>query len=238
MAMSDSLRELLEAKRGRPRKNPLPATPAKKKDADDEDDDDYGPDTGPEADKNVIVQLKKAADNHGNKGGADIEFANGKKSFVKSDHAMTVIRGLEKLKPTHRKQAQALLHTSPEHFTAAHKFLSGLKESLEEGYDTYTPSRYPAALFTKKSMAPKAILPKSPTSLVDGPSRVRADKNYDFHHNESMHYLGQIENALKKHKQYAGKSELNWGHAGDVAHVHDKLREIHDFLSQVHAAIS
>lgn len=233
MAMTPELRELLEAKRGRPRKNPLP-TAKKTADKDDNDDDDYGPDTGPEADKNVIVQLKKAADNHDNKGGSDVEFANGKKSFVKSDHAMTVIRGLEKLKPAHRKQAQDLLHTSPEHFTAAHKFLSGLKEELQEGYDSQPQSRWPTSLYAKKSMKPIAVANKAAKSLVDGPSRLRADKNYDFHHGESMHYLSQIENALKKHKQFAGKSELHWGHAGDVAHVHDKLREIHDFLSQVH----
>lgn len=105
------------AKRGRPRKNPLPVKHAS------DDEDDYGPDTGPEADKNIQNQLKKAVDAKDLKGGAHVEFENGKKHFVHADHAHKVLSAMDKLKPADRSKVQDHIYKSHENFTAVHSML-------------------------------------------------------------------------------------------------------------------
>ena len=126
-ALKEDLLEILRemAKRGRPKKNPAPMVSPKKKMDDDEEDDE--PDTGPEADKNITVQLKKAADQavHGEKGGADVEFADGKKHFVHGHVAHTVLKAMEKMKPAQRAEAQKGIQQSHTHLMTVHKMLSG-----------------------------------------------------------------------------------------------------------------
>lgn len=119
-----SLQDILEmaGKRGRPRKNPEAAAPAKKKSEDDEDDD-YGPDTGPEANQHIQNQLKRAHDAHDMKGGADVHFEDGKKHFVKSEHAHKVLSALEKLKPADRAEAASHIYKSHDNFKAVHSML-------------------------------------------------------------------------------------------------------------------
>ena len=113
-----TLADILDEARGRPRKNPLPA-----KKASSEEDDEYGPDTGPEADKNIHMQLKRAHDARDLKGGADVHFENGKKHFVKSEHAHKVLTALERLKPADRATAAAHVYKSHENFQAVHSML-------------------------------------------------------------------------------------------------------------------
>ena len=127
-ALKENLLEILRemAKRGRPKKNPAPIAAPKKKMDDDEDEDDQ-PDTGPEADKNITVQLKKAADQavHGEKGGADVEFADGKKHFVHGHVAHTVLKAMERMKPAQRAEAQKGIQQSHTHLMTVHKMLTG-----------------------------------------------------------------------------------------------------------------
>lgn len=116
-----TLKEIMEmAKRGRPRKTE--AAPAKKHN-DEEDHDEYGPDTGPEANQNIHMQLKRAHDAKDLKGGADVHFEDGKKHFVKSEHAHKVLTALEKLKPADRAEASAHIYKSHENFKAVHSML-------------------------------------------------------------------------------------------------------------------
>ena len=126
-ALKENLLEILRemAKRGRPKKNPAPIAAPKKKMDDDEEEDE--PDTGPEADKNITVQLKKAADQavHGEKGGADVEFADGKKHFVHGHVAHTVLKAMEKMKPAQRAEAQKGIQQSHTHLMTVHKMLTG-----------------------------------------------------------------------------------------------------------------
>lgn len=125
--LQESLLEILRemAKRGRPKKNPAAPAPSKMSKDDDEEENEE-PDTGPEADKNITVQLKKAADQavHGEKGGADIEFADGKKHFVHGHVAHKVLNAMEKMKPAQRAEAQKGIHQSHAHLMAVHKMLS------------------------------------------------------------------------------------------------------------------
>ena len=125
--LQESLLEILRemAKRGRPKKNPTAPAPSKMSKDDDEEENEE-PDTGPEADKNITVQLKKAADQavHGEKGGADIEFADGKKHFVHGHVAHKVLNAMEKMKPAQRAEAQKGIHQSHAHLMAVHKMLS------------------------------------------------------------------------------------------------------------------
>jgi len=125
--LQESLLEILRemAKRGRPKKNPTAPAPSKMSKDDDEEENEE-PDTGPEADKNITVQLKKAADQavHGEKGGADIEFADGKKHFVHGHVAHKVLNAMEKMKPAQRAEAQKGIHQSHAHLMAVHKMLN------------------------------------------------------------------------------------------------------------------
>ncbi len=114
----NTLNDILEMARGRPRKNPLPA-----KKSSEEGEDDYGPDTGPEADQNIHMQLKRAHDARDLKGGADVKFENGKKHFIKSEHAHKVVTALEKLKPADRATAASHIYKSHDNFQAVHSML-------------------------------------------------------------------------------------------------------------------
>ena len=119
-----SLNDILDEARGRPRKNPV-AAPAKK--SGDDEEEDYGPDTGPEADQHIQNQLKRAHDARdvegGMKGGADVKFENGKKHFIKSEHAHKVLTALERLKPADRAEAASHVYKSHENFQAVHSML-------------------------------------------------------------------------------------------------------------------
>ena len=114
----NTLNDILEMARGRPRKNPLPA-----KKSSEEGEDEYGPDTGPEADQNIHMQLKRAHDARDLKGGADVKFENGKKHFIKSEHAHKVLTALEKLKPADRSTAASHIYKSHDNFQAVHSML-------------------------------------------------------------------------------------------------------------------
>lgn len=83
-------------------------------------------DFGPEADKNITVQLKKAMDmmEHGEKSGSDIEFADGQKHFVEGVVAHKVLVAMEQMKPEVRAQAQDAVYQSFAHLMAAHQMLS------------------------------------------------------------------------------------------------------------------
>ena len=115
-----SLNDILDEARGRPRKNPV-AAPAKK--SGDDEEEDYGPDTGPEADQHIQNQLKRAHDAQDLKGGADVKFENGKKHFIKSEHAHKVLTALERLKPADRAEAASHVYKSHENFQAVHSML-------------------------------------------------------------------------------------------------------------------
>lgn len=83
-------------------------------------------DFGPEADKNITVQLKKAMDmmEHGEKTGSDVEFADGQKYFVEGVVAHKVLVAMEQMKPEVRAQAQNAVYQSFAHLMAAHQMLS------------------------------------------------------------------------------------------------------------------
>lgn len=119
-----TLKDIIDEARGRPRKNPI-AAPAKK--SGDDEGEDYGPDSGPEADQHIQNQLKRAHDARdvegGMKGGADVKFENGKKHFIKSEHAHKVLTALEKLKPADRAEAASHVYKSHENFQAVHSML-------------------------------------------------------------------------------------------------------------------
>ena len=83
-------------------------------------------DFGPEADKNITVQLKKAMDmmEHGEKSGSEIEFADGQKYFVEGIVAHKILVAMEQMKPEVRAQAQNAVYQSFAHLMAAHQMLS------------------------------------------------------------------------------------------------------------------
>lgn len=83
-------------------------------------------DFGPEADKNITVQLKKAMDmmEHGEKTGSDVEFADGQQHFVEGVIAYKVLVAMEQMKPEIRAQAQNAVYQSFDHLIAAHQMLS------------------------------------------------------------------------------------------------------------------
>jgi hypothetical protein len=112
-----SLRDILEmAARGRPKSAPA------KSEHEDEGEDELE-DKGPEANQNIHMQLKRAVDGKSEKGGADIHFENGKKHFVKSEHAHKVLSALEKLKPADRAEAASHVYKSHENFQSVHSML-------------------------------------------------------------------------------------------------------------------
>lgn len=107
----------LDEGRGRPRKNPMPA----KKKSEDDDEDDYGPDTGPEPDQNIVNHLKKSVDTGGTH---DVKFGDGSSHKVPSHVAHKVLGAMGKLKPADRLEIQ-------KHVSASHKNLMDVHRMIK-----------------------------------------------------------------------------------------------------------
>ena len=105
----------LEEGRGRPRKS----TPTAKKSSDDEDDD-YGPDTGPEPDQNIVNHLKKSVDTGGTH---DVKFGDGSSHKVPSHVAHKVLGAMGKLKPSDRLEIQKHIQSSHKNLMDVHRMI-------------------------------------------------------------------------------------------------------------------
>lgn len=104
----------LEEGRGRPRKSPAPAKKSS------EDDDEYGPDTGPEPDQNIVNHLKKAVDTSGTH---DVKFADGSSHKVPSHVAHKVLGAMGKLKPADRLEIQKHIGASHKNLMDVHRMI-------------------------------------------------------------------------------------------------------------------
>lgn len=71
-------------------------------------------------------------------------------------------------------------------------------------------------------------------SLIEGLDEAleHASQHYLDRHSDVMDHLDNIKAAMKEHKDQAKKGGVHWGHVGDVNHVADRLREVHEFISQ------
>ena len=76
----------------------------------------------PEADMNILVQLRKPIDilEHGTQGGADITFGDGQKVFVEGVVAQKLVEAIERLKPEDRAQVTEFLYQSHDNMMAIH----------------------------------------------------------------------------------------------------------------------
>ena len=119
------LKAILDEARGRPKTQKMMAPEKGESKAHEagESEEDESEDKGPEPDKNIHVQLKKASDNKEEKGGADVTFGNGKTHFVKHDVAGKVVSALEKLKPADRAKLHDHIYKSHEHLMSVHKVI-------------------------------------------------------------------------------------------------------------------
>jgi hypothetical protein len=58
-----------------------------------------------------------------------------------------------------------------------------------------------------------------------------AEKRFQEYHNETAKLMKGIHSALSKHYS-AHEHTAHWGHVGDIRHIHDQLRDIHDRLHE------
>jgi len=101
--------------RGRPRKA---GSPMMKKS--DDEDDEYGPDTGPEPDQNIVNHLKKSVDTGGTH---DVKFADGSSHKIPSQVAHKVLGAMGKLKPSDRLEIQKHIHASHKNLMDVHRMI-------------------------------------------------------------------------------------------------------------------
>ena len=59
-----------------------------------------------------------------------------------------------------------------------------------------------------------------------------ASDHYKGRHADVMSHLDNIKDAVKQHRERTKEHGPDWGHVGDLNHVADRLREIHDFIGQ------
>lgn len=104
--------EELDEGRGRPRKNPIKPK--------NDEDDEYGPDTGPEADQNIVNHLKKSVDSEGNH---DVKFGDGSSHKVPAHVAHAVLGAMGKLKPADRLEIQKHIHASHKNLMDVHRMI-------------------------------------------------------------------------------------------------------------------
>jgi hypothetical protein len=76
----------------------------------------------PEADMNILVQLRKPIDilEHGTQGGADITFGDGQKVFVEGTVAKKLVESMEKIKPEDRLKVAEFLYQSHDNMMAVY----------------------------------------------------------------------------------------------------------------------
>ena len=76
----------------------------------------------PEADMNILVQLRKPIDilEHGTQGGADITFGDGQKVFVEGETAKKLVESMEKIKPEDRVKVAEFLYQSHDNLMAVY----------------------------------------------------------------------------------------------------------------------
>ena len=79
----------------------------------------------PEADMNILVQLRKPIDilEHGTQGGADVTFGDGQKVFVEGAVAQKLVESMEKIKPEDRVKVAEFLYQSHDNLMAVHSRL-------------------------------------------------------------------------------------------------------------------
>jgi len=106
----------LEEGRGRPRKHP----PKPMKKGEDDEDDDYGPDSGPEPDQNIVNHLKKSVDTAGSH---DVKFADGSSHKVPAHVAHKVLGAMGKLKPSDRLEVQKHIHANHKNLMDVHRMI-------------------------------------------------------------------------------------------------------------------
>ena len=82
-------------------------------------------DVEPEADQNILVQLRKCIDivEHGTQGGADVTFGDGQTVFVDGEIARKIVESLEKLKPESRGEVSSYLYQSYDNLVGIHSRL-------------------------------------------------------------------------------------------------------------------
>lgn len=68
----------------------------------------------PEADMNILVQLRKCVDilEHGTQGGADVVFGDKQSVFVEGEQAKKLVEAIESLKPEARAEVAEYLYQS------------------------------------------------------------------------------------------------------------------------------
>jgi hypothetical protein len=76
----------------------------------------------PEADMNILVQLRKPIDilEHGTQGGADITFGDGQKVFVEGTVAQKLVEAIEAIKPEDRATVNEFLYQSHDNLMAVY----------------------------------------------------------------------------------------------------------------------
>lgn len=74
----------------------------------------------PEADMNILVQLRKPIDilEHGTQGGADITFGNGETVFIEGEVAKKLVESIEAIKPEDRVKVAEFLYQSHSNLVA------------------------------------------------------------------------------------------------------------------------
>lgn len=79
-------------------------------------------DVEPEADMNILVQLRKPIDilEHGTQGGADVTFGDGQKVFVEGAVAKKLVESMEKIKPEDRLKVAEFLYQSHDNMMAVY----------------------------------------------------------------------------------------------------------------------
>lgn len=58
-----------------------------------------------------------------------------------------------------------------------------------------------------------------------------AQKRFQDYHNDTAKLMKGIHKALSDHYSMHNKT-AHWGHVGDIRHMHDQLRDIHDRLTE------
>lgn len=79
----------------------------------------------PEADMNILVQLRKCVDilEHGTQGGADVTFGDGETTFVNGETAKKLVESIEKLKPEARAEVADYLYQTHDNLVGVYSRL-------------------------------------------------------------------------------------------------------------------
>lgn len=124
------------------------------------------------------------------------------------------------------KESEQVNEMSKAEISKREDIVKGMKKNLASFKERYGKDAKSVMYATATKMAKEEV--DCTDELAEGAD---AQKRFNEYHSQIAGMMKGIQQSLDTHKNTYG-ANAHWGHVGDVAHIHDQLRDIHDRLAE------